>query len=281
VSKFPQDQAEYWNGYIKRDRCFLSQINNPFDEELHQFARSLCVGVKGTVALEVGCGDGSDAIGLVHQFDAARVVAIDIAEHRVRIARQNVQRAGLEDRIQILQMDANRLEFPDNHFDIIFCNSVMLFLDRERFLQEAVRVLKPAGRLFLFSESLAGNPLLAAYRRLWPAGWKRGAEKFAKRLTVQEVEEMGHYFASFEHREFYLLFTILYRLGPFLVNRVLRGQPEYIVTGGRWSRALDRILLQTFPFLRRFAWVTVARFTTAAKHSSDATSIQELVPAES
>jgi hypothetical protein len=124
-------------------------------------------------------------------------------------------------------------------------------------------VLKPGGRLFLFRESLAGNPLLSAYRALWPAGWKRGAEKFAKRLTVQELEEMGSRFASLEHREFYLFFSILYRVGPFLMNRVLGRQTEYEVTGGRWARTLDRMLLRSFPPLRRFAWVTVARFTTA------------------
>jgi hypothetical protein len=132
-----------------------------------------------------------------------------------------------------------------------------------------VRVLKPGGRLILFRESLAGNPVLAAYRAIWPTGWKRRAEKYANRLTVKEIERMGRrYFASCEHREFYLVFAILYRLGPFLLNRMLRGRTEYKVSGGSWSRALDRMLLQTFPFLRRFAWVTVASFTTHSPSKS-------------
>jgi ubiquinone/menaquinone biosynthesis C-methylase UbiE len=269
VSKIPENQSQYWDGYIKRDGCFLSQSASRFDAELQEYAQSLCTGLDGASALEIGCGDGSDAVGLVRQFKAARVVAIDIAEKRLEVARQNVRRAGLEDRIELRRMDANRLDFPDREFDVIFCNSVMLFLDRERFIPEAIRVLKPGGRLLLFRESLAGNPLLGAYRALWPAGWKRGAEKFAKRLTVREIEEIGRRFASYEHREFYLLFTLLYRLGPFLRNRVLGGRTEYEVRGGRLSRSLDQMLLRAVPGLRHFAWVTVARFATAGQPARD------------
>jgi ubiquinone/menaquinone biosynthesis C-methylase UbiE len=202
---------------------------------------------------------------MVRQFGARHVTAVDIAETRVAIARKNVERAGFADRVDVSQMDAHQLAFPDGHFDFIYCNSVMLFLDRERFFPEAVRLLKPGGRLVLFRESLDGNPMLRWYRALWPAAWKRGAEKFAHRLTVGEIDKSGQrYFQSVEHREFYLFFTILYRTGPWVVNRLLRGRTEYSVKS-TWAASLDQAMLRTFPWLRRFAWVTVACFTTRAR----------------
>jgi ubiquinone/menaquinone biosynthesis C-methylase UbiE len=183
----------------------------------------------------------------------------------VQIARQNVRRAALSDRIDVLRMDAHQLAFPDHHFDVVFCNSVLLFLDRERFFPEVVRVLKPGGRLLLFRESLTGNPILAVYRALWPARWKRCAEKLARRLTVREIEKAGRrYFASVEHREFHLFFSILRRFWPWLIHRVIRNTIEYKVRGGKWSRALDQMLLRRFPSLRRFAWVTIVCFAAPA-----------------
>jgi len=262
-SKVFHSQEQFWSEHLKKDPCFLSRSSGTFDEDLIRYARELCTGLKGAVALEIGCGDGSDAVGMVQQYGLKGVTAIDIAGARVGLAQETVRRAGLNDQIQVLQMDAHQLDFPNHHFDVVYCNSVLLFLNRDRFFLEVVRILKPGGRLILFRESLDGNPLLAAYRALWPARWKRDAEKFANRLSVREIEEVGRlYFASVEHQEFYLFFSILARLGPWLLNRVFRGRVEYTVNGREWARALDGMLLRRYPSLRRFAWITVACFTS-------------------
>jgi SAM-dependent methyltransferase len=256
-------QDEFWSGFIKRDRSFLSQTSTPFDEDVDRYSRELCVGLEGTKALEIGCGDGADAIGMIRQYELKSVVAIDVSKERVHIARRTVEQAGLSERIRILQMDAQQFAFPEGSFDFAFCNSVLLFLDRERFFPEIARVLRPGGRLFLFRESLAGNPLLAAYRAFWPKRRKRAAETLARRLTVREIEEAGQrYFASIEHREFYLFFSILCQVWPWLVNNVFRGRVEYSRADGRWSRAVDDMLLKRIPLLRHFAYVSVACFTT-------------------
>jgi len=258
-------QDRYWSSYIKRDPCFLSSSGSPFDEDQDRYAHEFCVGLSGALALEIGCGDGADAIGIIQKYACKKVIAIEVSTARLQIARQNVHRAALSDRIDVLRMDAHQLAFPDHHFDVVFCNSVLLFLDRERFFPEVVRVLKPGGRLLLFRESLTGNPILAVYRALWPAPWKRWAERFARRLTVREIEEAGRrYFASVEHREFHVLFSILRRFWPWLIHRVIRNTVEYKVRGGKWSRALDQMLLRRFPGLRRFAWVTIVCFAAPA-----------------
>jgi SAM-dependent methyltransferase len=46
--------------------------------------------------------------------------------------------------------DAENLPFPDHHFDVVFSNQVLEHVvDPKRALQEAVRVLRPGGRLIL------------------------------------------------------------------------------------------------------------------------------------
>lgn len=124
-------------------------------------------------------------------------------------------------------------------------------------------MLKPGGRLLLFREALRGNVIMELYRALWPARWKRYAQKFSNHLTVKEIEQAAvQYFASVEHREFYFVFSILRRSLPWLMNRVIRNRIQYRLPACKWSRAIDRTLLRRFPILRHSAWITAVCFWT-------------------
>lgn len=57
------------------------------------------------VVYDLGCGDGRIAIAAVRDFGAKEAVCIDIDPQRVREARANVKRAGLEERVEIRQGD--------------------------------------------------------------------------------------------------------------------------------------------------------------------------------
>ena len=47
-------------------------------------------------------------------------------------------------------MDANKLQFPDNSFDVVFGSSILHHLDINQTLDEITRVLKPNGKLVIF-----------------------------------------------------------------------------------------------------------------------------------
>jgi SAM-dependent methyltransferase len=92
--------------------------------------------------LDVGCGLGATTRTLLEYYDPKDIVAINISEVQLNRARQNAP--GVDFRF----MDAANLDFPDNHFDNIICvDASYHFVTRERFLREALRVLKPGGRL--------------------------------------------------------------------------------------------------------------------------------------
>jgi len=94
--------------------------------------------------LEVACGRGETTRYLMKLYPAERVTAIDVSETRLETAR-----AGLPG-VTFRRMDATRLEFPDDTFDTVICvEAAYRFEPRSRFLQEALRVLKPGGRLLL------------------------------------------------------------------------------------------------------------------------------------
>lgn len=55
--------------------------------------------------VDVGTGSGVVAIGLARRYPMARVIAIDISESALQVARQNVRDLGVEERVQLLHGD--------------------------------------------------------------------------------------------------------------------------------------------------------------------------------
>lgn len=258
--------TSFWNEYHQSAASFLSRTPDGLTRSLSRYTKELCAPMRGADVLDIGCGDGFDAIGIGSCFEPKSIEAIEVASHRVERAKENVKRAGLEGLIQVQEMDAHELRYADATFDVVYCHSVLLFLDRSRALAEIRRVLRPNGVLICANESLAENPFLVAYRtllpRLLPRLWKRKTERLVNRLTIAEIEDIGrHQFESVQHREFYLFFAVLWKVPFWLWHRIVRGRTAYEVSfGGALVATLDAFLMRLIPPLRRWAWVSVIRF---------------------
>jgi MPBQ/MSBQ methyltransferase len=99
---------------------------------------------KAGSVLDVACGKGETSAYLARKFPSAQVVGINISEKQLELARKNVPECSFK------KMSATELEFPDNSFDsIISVEAAFHFYTREKFFKEALRVLKPGGRLVL------------------------------------------------------------------------------------------------------------------------------------
>jgi ubiquinone/menaquinone biosynthesis C-methylase UbiE len=76
-------------------------------------------------ALDVGTGTALIPIAMCEHAPALRVVAVDLAEHMLALARRNVERAGLAGRIEVRAVDAKALPFADGAFDAVISNSIV------------------------------------------------------------------------------------------------------------------------------------------------------------
>jgi len=100
--------------------------------------------------LDVGTGTAQIPIELCRRLAQTKVVAIDLAEHMLAVGRENVRRAGLEDRIGLQLCDAKRMPFKDGMFGGVISNSIVHHIPEPRLvLAEMVRVVVPAGILFV------------------------------------------------------------------------------------------------------------------------------------
>lgn len=94
--------------------------------------------------LDVACGKGASTRRLLQHFPATNIWAINISEKQIESTRQNAPGC------HAMVMNAVDLRFEDEYFDNILCiEAAFHFETRRRFLEEALRVLKPGGRLVL------------------------------------------------------------------------------------------------------------------------------------
>lgn len=101
---------------------------------------------KGKRLLEIGHGIGSDLLTFAEH--GAEVHGVDLTEEHHRLAKLNFELHGMEADLRL--GDASALDFPDNHFDVVYSFGVLHHTpDTVRCISEAYRVLKPGGQLIL------------------------------------------------------------------------------------------------------------------------------------
>ena len=103
----------------------------------------------GEHGLEVGCGIGFLACEMAHEVGASgQVVGLDNSPDLIAAAQARAEREDLASRLNFVVGDATRLDFPSSAFDFVVAVQVYLYVTEiELALAEAVRVLKPGGRL--------------------------------------------------------------------------------------------------------------------------------------
>ncbi len=121
--------------------------------------------------LEVAAGTGNN---LRHYPKDCKITLIDLSRAMLKIASQKARSQRLE--ISVQEMDAERLEFPDNAFDTVVDSLSLCTLTQPvQALREMARVCKPKGRILLLEHGRSNKQGLARWQ-------DKKADKHAKRF---------------------------------------------------------------------------------------------------
>ena len=129
-------------------------FNYEWERGRHIFETGIA-SLEGAKVLEFGCNYGATAIVLAAL--GARVVGVDIDAFALELARENVARYGMSDRVELVSYEATSpLSFSDATFDHVVCNSVLEYVEGNELhdvQREIDRVLKPGGLILVAGTS--------------------------------------------------------------------------------------------------------------------------------
>ncbi len=115
--------------------------------------------------LDVGIGTG---MSLIDYSRTNRIVGVDYSEPMLRKALERVSEHKLAHVDALAVMDAQRLGFPDQHFDVVVAQYVITAVpDPEATLDEFVRVTRPGGEIILVNHLGAEG----GFRRIFEQGF--------------------------------------------------------------------------------------------------------------
>lgn len=118
--------------------------------------------------LDIGCGRGAVLLLAARRLPAGRAVGADVWRRRDQTgntraaAERNATIEGVGERVEFADADARDLPFPTGSFDVVVSNLAIHNIaggeGRNQALREAVRVLRPGGRLRIIDGRIAHYP---------------------------------------------------------------------------------------------------------------------------
>ncbi len=117
----------------------------------------------GERVLDVGVGTG---LSLSFYPKNCKVVGIDLCDAMLQKGRKRRARHGYS-HIELHEMDAMKMDFPDNSFDAIFAAyTISVVPDSSRVIDEMIRVCKKGGKLVFLNHFKNGNRFISTCEKI-------------------------------------------------------------------------------------------------------------------
>jgi SAM-dependent methyltransferase len=161
---------------------------------------------KGLKVLDIGCGNGY----VLYQYarHGAEVTGVDLTRTAVDLSRKRLALGGLSG--DFVEVDGNKLPFPDGHFDIVCSMGVLHHISDPRpMVEEIFRVLKPGGRLIvmLYYRYSWKNLILIRMRRMFDPQFRGKTQQEALNMNDGDACPLALVYSQGEAAALFSRFT--------------------------------------------------------------------------
>ena len=151
---------------------------------------------KDTRVVDFCAGLGGPARYLAHRY-GADVTGIELTPTRVKGALELTRLVGLQNSVGVIEGNVLRVPLADASVDVVVSQEALLHVpDKERTLAEALRILKPGGRI-AFTDWVAHRPLSDADKKLMWQGMAV-ADLYNSQTYTELIKRVGFTVTSVE-----------------------------------------------------------------------------------
>jgi ubiquinone/menaquinone biosynthesis C-methylase UbiE len=101
--------------------------------------------------LDIGCGSGVPTVELA-RLSNGEIIGLDIDQDMLDVLRGKVEKAGLSDRVKVINRSLFDMKFPDGSFDVVWAEGSINAIGFEKGLREWRRLLRLSGFMVVHDE---------------------------------------------------------------------------------------------------------------------------------
>ncbi len=214
----------------------------------YRYAYSILGDLHGKSVLDMGCGSGKSCVILAKK--GASVRAFDISPESIKVAILRAELNGVGGQVKVELMTAEKMNYESGCFNLVFGVGILHHVNIKIAAAEISRVMKEKGEA-VFIEPIAFSPLLRRIRHSSMVRWmvpNKGKDlvitEDERQLYPNDLNDFRPYFSVVEYKPFQLFSRLDRLIGGYPVRRNYR-----LIA---WINALDRFLLDRYPFFSRF-----------------------------
>jgi SAM-dependent methyltransferase len=178
---------EAYDDYPRVEEAFQQFLDGSLNprgpDSLFEVLDSLQLQANG-VGVDVGCGEGRDAIQLARRF-GLRVYGVDPLPRHIELSSLLAHAEGLSDAVEFRLGSAEHLPLPDGTADLVWCKEVLMFTQLDRAFGELVRILRPDGIGCVYQVLTGSRMSEAEAREFWEMDLGYG---HARSLRPSDIE---------------------------------------------------------------------------------------------
>lgn len=140
----------YGKTFSLYDRAEMQHFIRPFEIRYERNALKPQKLFSGKKCLDAGCGNGRGSIFMA-QHGADEIQSLDISSTNIESTQRNAQLFGFDKVITPQLSSLEKISFPDESFDFVWCNGVIMHTHNpDACLKEISRVLKKGGKAWIY-----------------------------------------------------------------------------------------------------------------------------------